>query len=74
MKLNVIKIDNEKCVGCQLCYKACWIDVIRWDEDKKRPYAAYPEDCVECMYCETVCKKDAISVIIDYSKPTPRVY
>ena len=72
--MNVIKVDESKCVGCKLCYKACWIDVIRWNDEKKKPYAAYPEDCVECNYCEVVCKKDAIHVIIDYDKPYPRIY
>jgi Fe-S-cluster-containing hydrogenase component 2 len=27
-----ILFDSSKCVGCMLCYKACFVDVIRWDE------------------------------------------
>jgi len=72
--MNVIKIDLELCNGCQNCYRACWIDVIRWDEANRRPIAAYPEDCVECNYCEISCNHSAIHVIPDYSKPWPNVY
>ena len=30
-----IEFDESKCVGCQICYKACFVDVIRWDAEKK---------------------------------------
>ena len=29
-----IEFYPEKCVGCQQCYKACFVDVIRWDAEK----------------------------------------
>lgn len=29
-----IEFDESKCVGCQICYKACFVDVIRWDAEK----------------------------------------
>ena len=72
--MNVIKVDKEICTGCKICYKACWMDVIRWDETENRPVAAHPEDCVECNYCEICCPEDAIQVSIDYSKPFPAAY
>ena len=31
-----IEFSPEKCVGCQLCYKACFVDVIRWDAENKK--------------------------------------
>jgi len=37
--MNIIKF-GDNCTGCRMCYKACWLDVIRWDEEKKRPIAA----------------------------------
>jgi len=43
------------------------VDVIRWDAGAKKPVFQYVEDCEHCFYCESVCKKDAIHVIPDYS-------
>ncbi|MDR0851904.1 MAG: 4Fe-4S dicluster domain-containing protein [Clostridiales Family XIII bacterium] len=71
--MNIIKFDSN-CTGCKLCYKACWLDVIRWDAEKKRPIAAYPEDCVDCNFCEVCCPTKAIHVNIDFKKPMPRSY
>jgi NAD-dependent dihydropyrimidine dehydrogenase PreA subunit len=72
--MNVIKVDDTKCDGCKTCYKACWLDVIRWNDETDRPLIAYAQDCVECNYCEISCPQDAIEVSIDYSKPFPDVY
>ena len=64
--MNKIIVDEKKCVGCKTCYKACFIDVIRWNEETKRPIIAYPEDCVNCMYCEASCPTYAIHIDVDY--------
>ncbi len=58
-----INYDPTNCVGCQLCYKACFVDVIRWDEEKKQPIFKYVRDCEHCYYCMAVCPKDCIKVI-----------
>lgn len=72
--MNTINVDYDKCIGCKICYKACWLDVIRWDDEKKKPVVAYPKDCVECNYCEISCPQEAIRVEIDYTKPFPEPY
>lgn len=53
-------IDQEKCVGCGLCVKACPMDVIRLSE--KKAAVRYVEECMCCAACEEVCPVSAIFV------------
>ena len=46
-----IEFDPDKCVGCQICYKSCFVDVIRWDPEAKKPVFKYVEDCEHCFLC-----------------------
>ncbi len=62
-----INFNADLCVGCGLCYKACFVDVIRWDTEKKQPVFKYVEDCEHCFYCQSVCKKNAIEVVPDFT-------
>ena len=71
--VNTVDIDFAACDGCKICYKACFVDVFRWDESTKRPIVAYPEDCVQCNLCELNCRPEAIKVIVDWDKPFPSV-
>ena len=64
--MNTIIVNKELCNGCKTCFKACFIDVIKWDAEAKKPVIAYPEECVQCMYCEINCDKRAIKVVPDY--------
>jgi NAD-dependent dihydropyrimidine dehydrogenase PreA subunit len=64
--MNKITLDREFCSGCKNCLNACFIDVIKWDAEAKRPFIAYPEKCVQCMYCEFKCPQHAIKVLPDY--------
>lgn len=61
-----IQFSPEKCVGCKLCYKACFVDVIRWDEENRKPVFQYAGDCEHCFYCQAVCARDAIRILPDY--------
>ena len=72
--VNTIEYDDDLCTGCCACYDACWVDVIRWDKETRRPIVAYPEDCVECNLCEISCPEDILHVKPDFSKPWPAVY
>jgi NAD-dependent dihydropyrimidine dehydrogenase PreA subunit len=61
-----IRIDFDACTGCRECVDSCFVDVIRWDEDKDAPFGAYPEDCQVCCVCEKVCPVQAIEIIPDW--------
>jgi NAD-dependent dihydropyrimidine dehydrogenase PreA subunit len=61
--LKELKIDIEACSHCKSCTDVCYVDVIRWDEGKRIPYAAYPLDCTVCCICEAACPKHAITVV-----------
>lgn len=65
-----IEIDQNTCTGCKSCFKACFIDVIRWDNDNKKPVAAYQEDCVWCFTCEINCPSNSINVIPEFPVTT----
>jgi NAD-dependent dihydropyrimidine dehydrogenase PreA subunit len=63
-----IDIDMEECSGCGTCVKACFVDVIRWDDSQKKPIVAYPQDCVWCFACEIACPPQCIEVVPDIKK------
>lgn len=65
--MNTIIVNPVLCNGCQTCYKSCFVDVIRWDRDKRLPVIAYPQECVHCNYCQLNCKQRAIKVVPDYA-------
>ncbi len=55
----VASIDEDKCIGCQLCYTACddgahqAIGLVG-DGDSRKPYII-DENCVGCNLCSLVC-------------------
>ena len=58
-----IEIDLDECTNCMTCYKACFIDVIKWDKEKKEPIAAYQKDCVWCFTCEINCPAECLTIM-----------
>ena len=64
--MNRIIICKDLCIGCKICFKSCFIDVIKWDEENNVPVAKYPEECVQCGFCEMNCPKRALKMEPDY--------
>ena len=67
-----IKIDLDLCNSCKMCFKACFVDVIRWDDEQEKPIVAYPEDCCWCLSCEEACTAQCIEVIPTMPVPLPK--
>jgi NAD-dependent dihydropyrimidine dehydrogenase PreA subunit len=69
-----IKVDRDNCQGCKSCMNACFLDVIRWDEENNQPVIAYPEDCVWCLACELACPENCIDVVPNIPAPLRSSY
>jgi Nif-specific ferredoxin III len=69
----VQEINQDQCIGCARCYKACGRDVLMLramndegefvdeDEDeveKKVMAIVSPENCIGCQACSRVCPKN----------------
>ena len=55
---NQIHFDPTSCIGCQMCYTACFIAIIRWDADKTKPHFTYTVDCEQCHYRVLCCTRN----------------
>ena len=64
---GIVKIDAERCKGCELCLSACPKGVLGRSAARngKGYYPAEvkkPADCVACAGCARICPDSAISV------------
>lgn len=55
-------INQVKCKGCGTCIDVCPVDAFRLDNQIKKSYIAYPENCITCYLCEMQCPEEAIHV------------
>jgi len=62
------ELDEDRCTGCKICVDICPEDVLRFDEDRKKAYVAYPKDCLGCGVCAWFCPLKCIEVTIDRAR------
>jgi NAD-dependent dihydropyrimidine dehydrogenase PreA subunit len=72
--MHRITIDCDECNSCKTCVDACFLDVLRWDEEEETPIVAYPADCVGCNVCELACREQCIEVVPTLPGPFPEPY
>lgn len=59
MEEKMIKIDQDKCIGCMDCLAVCPFTVL--EEVDGRPQKAKRKICLKCMHCGAVCPTGAIT-------------
>jgi NAD-dependent dihydropyrimidine dehydrogenase PreA subunit len=55
-----VKVDVNKCNGCEECVNTCPTSVFAMENGKSDPYQA--SECVGCQSCIGVCPTEAITV------------
>ena len=55
-----IRIDEDACVGCQLCVDECPTDVFEFDDEKALPVVKHEKECFGCLSCSEICPADAV--------------
>ncbi len=60
--MSVVRIDINKCIGCQNCVGICPMDVFYFDHAAKKSILLYPENCQSCGQCYLNCKGHCLGI------------
>lgn len=69
--MGIRKIDYQLCTGCGTCIDHCPMDVIRMDDENKKPFIKYLRDCQTCFLCAKDCPEKAIKVTYHRERRIP---
>ena len=50
-------VDEEKCIGCNVCVERCPVDAISMENEKAK---INMEECIHCGTCHSVCPSEAV--------------
>ncbi len=64
---GAVKVDTERCKGCELCAIACPVNVLTMSKKVNAKGYCYaemsnPDACIGCASCGIVCPDGCISV------------
>jgi len=62
--MNLITVNEGKCIKCELCIKECPVNVLKMDENG--PVEIENTNCIACGHCVAICPNAAID-----NKKTP---
>jgi NAD-dependent dihydropyrimidine dehydrogenase PreA subunit len=54
-----VKVDLEKCTGCESCAEVCPVEAIKIENDKVK---IDEDECVDCGTCIEECQAEALSM------------
>ncbi|MCD8085549.1 MAG: ferredoxin family protein [Clostridiales bacterium] len=63
--MSVIRVDLNKCIGCENCVNICPLDVFYFDPVAHKSVLAYPENCQSCGQCYLNCQGRALGISND---------
>ncbi len=63
--MSVVRVDLNKCIGCETCVNICPLDVFYFDEVAHKSVIAYPENCQSCGQCFLNCKGHSLGISND---------
>ena len=63
--MSVVRIDLNKCIGCENCVNICPMDVFYFNQEARKSVIAYPENCQSCGQCYLNCKGRSLGISND---------
>jgi Na+-translocating ferredoxin:NAD+ oxidoreductase RNF subunit RnfB len=57
----LLKVNNERCISCYACVRACPVKAIRVQSENEKP-EIIPQRCIGCGSCAAVCGPGAIDI------------